>query len=240
MNIAIDTAYFHHVCINTLYGAAVLLLFILVERLIYFGLLNWRVGSLGALLDGSGPLTEKRQARRALALSRTDLLTRSVAEYTRAAVNPALGRSRLEDLSSAQFIKINGRINARLWVLDTIVTAAPLLGLLGTILGIMDTFNALSAGGISDPAAVSRGIGSALLATAIGIGVALFGLLGHNLLHRIADHIAEGFKRIILLSESAMLQVPAVAANPAQERSRDTPRRPEHSSPQAQTQGAAT
>jgi biopolymer transport protein ExbB len=91
-------------------------------------------------------------------------------------------------------------ISARLWVLDTIVTAAPLLGLLGTILGIMDTFSALSAGGISDPAAVSRGISAALLATAIGIGTALFGLLGHNILHRISDVILEEFKSFLLLS----------------------------------------
>ena len=81
------------------------------------------------------------------------------------------------------------------------MTAAPLLGLLGTILGIMDTFNALSAGGISDPAAVSRGIAAALLATAIGIGTALYGLLGHNLLHRMADHITEEFKGLILASD---------------------------------------
>ncbi|MFX9008111.1 MotA/TolQ/ExbB proton channel family protein, partial [Acinetobacter baumannii] len=91
-----------------------------------------------------------------------------------------------EDLSTSVYMHISTRITARLWVLDTIVTAAPLLGLLGTILGIMDTFQALSAGGISDPAAVSRGIAAALLATAIGIGTALYGLLAHNVLHRIA------------------------------------------------------
>ncbi|MCK9910377.1 MotA/TolQ/ExbB proton channel family protein, partial [Microbacteriaceae bacterium K1510] len=115
--------------------------------------------------------------------------TRSVIEYIDVINQPGATRARLEDLSSALFIDVNGRVGARLWILDTIVTAAPLLGLLGTILGIMDTFNALSAGGISDPAAVSRGIAAALLATAIGIGTALYGLLGHNLLHRMADHI---------------------------------------------------
>jgi biopolymer transport protein ExbB len=89
-------------------------------------------------------------------------------------------------------------VNARLWILDTVVTAAPLLGLLGTILGIMDTFSALSSGGISDPAAVSRGIAAALLATAIGIGTALYGLLGHNILHRYSDYLTDEFKGFIL------------------------------------------
>ena len=46
----------------------------------------------------------------------------------------------------------------------------------------------------------SRGISAALLATAIGIGTALFGLLGHNILHRISDVILEEFKSFLLLS----------------------------------------
>jgi biopolymer transport protein ExbB len=115
-----------------------------------------------------------------------------------ARTDDAATRERLEDLSAALYLDVDAAIQARLWVLDTVVTAAPLLGLLGTILGIMDTFNALSAGGISDPAAVSRGIASALAATAIGIGTALYGLLGHNMLHRIADNLTESFKAIIL------------------------------------------
>jgi biopolymer transport protein ExbB len=71
-------------------------------------------------------------------------------------------------------------LNQHLWVLDTIVTAAPLLGLLGTILGIFDTFTALAKSGISDPQGVSAGIGTALLATAIGIGTALICLIVYN------------------------------------------------------------
>jgi len=46
----------------------------------------------------------------------------------------------------------------------------------------------------------SAGVSAALLATAIGIGTALFGLLGHNILHRISDVILEEFKSFLLLS----------------------------------------
>ena len=60
------------------------------------------------------------------------------------------------------------------------ITAAPLLGLLGTILGIFETFTVLAKSGISDPQGVSAGIGVALLATAIGIGTALVALVIHN------------------------------------------------------------
>ena len=107
-------------------------------------------------------------------------------------------RERQEDFSSALFIGIDKKVSGRLWILDTIVTAAPLLGLLGTIFGIMETFNALAAGGVSDSAAVSRGIGTALIATAIGIATALLGLLGNNVLNRRAHVLMEDFKALLL------------------------------------------
>ena len=107
-------------------------------------------------------------------------------------------RERQEDFSSALFIGFDKKVSGRLWILDTIVTAAPLLGLLGTIFGIMETFNALAAGGVSDSAAVSRGIGTALIATAIGIATALLGLLGNNVLGRRAHVLTEDFKALLL------------------------------------------
>ena len=194
---SIDTAYFHQIGIDILYGMIALLAFIMLERLVYFALVGMRAQKIGAaarvgaLVPGSA------------ALQGGDPLSRGLAEYVDAHQVVGIRRERLEDLSAALFIDVDSRIGARLWLLDTIVTAAPLLGLLGTILGIMDAFNALSSGGISDPAAVSRGIAAALIATAIGIFTALCGLVGHNILHRMADNLTEQFKRLILLTEAA-------------------------------------
>lgn len=58
-----------------------------------------------------------------------------------------------------------------LWVLDTSVTIAPLLGLFGTIIGLIQTFNVLSAHG--GPSEVTGGIADALLATGAGVLIAI-------------------------------------------------------------------
>lgn len=187
-----DTAYFHDVTFYVLYGCIALLTFVLIERTLYYALINFSAWRLGAGL---------RRAQRnetTMNIRGRGLLPRALSEYIGEQERPGFSRSRIEDLSGVLFLRFNGKVNTRLWILDTIVTAAPLLGLIGTILGIMDTFNALSSGGISDPSAVSRGIGAALSATAIGIGTALYGLLAHNMLHRQAEVLTESFKSLLL------------------------------------------
>ncbi|MHC5026116.1 MAG: MotA/TolQ/ExbB proton channel family protein [Planctomycetota bacterium] len=65
-------------------------------------------------------------------------------------------------------------------VLDTIVTVAPLLGILGTVLGIITAFDVLGGGGIDNPIEVTGGISEALLTTAAGLVVAIIALLPYN------------------------------------------------------------
>lgn len=188
--------FLHTLSIDLLYAGVVILTLVIVERLLYYGYLGIRKRGIARSIDLA--ITADPSHPWPKIPAGGDVLSRSMWEYVEAQRQGDIARTRIEDLSAAMFLRVDGRVNARLWVLDTIVTAAPLLGLLGTILGIMDTFNALSAGGISDPGAVSRGIGSALFATAIGIGTALYGLIGHNVLHRFGELITEDFKGFLL------------------------------------------
>lgn len=103
-----------------------------------------------------------------------------------------------QDRADAAYLDARDELSSRLWLLDTIVTAAPLMGLLGTIFGIVDTFLALSKSGMSDPAGVSAGIGTALYATALGISIALIGLMVFNYLSDRNERIGERLKMLIL------------------------------------------
>jgi len=66
-------------------------------------------------------------------------------------------------------------------LLDTVITLAPMLGILGTVLGIIHSFNILGSQGIDNPTEVVAGIAQALVSTAMGLSVALLALLPFNL-----------------------------------------------------------
>jgi biopolymer transport protein ExbB len=67
------------------------------------------------------------------------------------------------------------------WI-DTVITAAPLMGLLGTITGMMASFEVLSEKGVNEPNAITGGVAEALIATATGLMIALFCLVAYNYL----------------------------------------------------------
>lgn len=67
-------------------------------------------------------------------------------------------------------------------VIDTVITAAPLMGLLGTITGMMSSFRVLANSGVNDPGAITGGVSEALIATATGLVIALICLGAYNYL----------------------------------------------------------
>jgi len=77
-----------------------------------------------------------------------------------------------------------GRRNRRgLTVVSTIITAEPMLGILGTVIGIMQTFRSLNGeNGIANPMGATAGIGEALITTAAGLIASLILLFPYNVL----------------------------------------------------------
>lgn len=72
------------------------------------------------------------------------------------------------------------RMSKCMTALDTMITVAPLLGIFGTVLGIISSFEMLGVGGIADPKLVTKGIAQALITTATGLGIAIITIFPYN------------------------------------------------------------
>lgn len=92
--------------------------------------------------------------------------------------------------------RIEKILNRGLWMLDTVVTAAPLMGLLGTIMGMMQAFKMIGGHGLADPSGVTTGVAEALIATAFGLLIALITLFGFNFLSRLQSQTLDEMERI--------------------------------------------
>lgn len=105
--------------------------------------------------------------------------------------------------------------------LDTIVTLAPLLGLFGTIVGMIQSFGIMSATGISQPHAVTGGIAEALIATATGLIVAVVSLIPYNYFQARVERETEGLEILATRIEAALPGADSRIAGEKSERERN-------------------
>ena len=106
-----------------------------------------------------------------------------------------VGFSRSFDIASALATR---KLENHLTVLGTIGGVAPFLGLFGTVVRILYTFQDLATQG-NQSAAVAMGIGSALIATAFGLGVAIVAVICYNSFQAIVKRFEDDFQLIKLL-----------------------------------------
>ena len=83
------------------------------------------------------------------------------------------------------------RLRRYLPMLDTIITMAPLLGLLGTVTGMISAFGIVSESGLGQPHAITGGVAEALIATATGLSIALLTLGPYNYFRAKADAVTD-------------------------------------------------
>lgn len=111
----------------------------------------------------------------------------------------AMLMERLEDAGRHVVHELERFLNT----LGTIAGVSPLLGLLGTVMGIIKSFNAIQAGGAGDPRALSGGIAEALVATAAGLCVAIPALFAYRYLRgRVERIVVEMEKDSVRLADA--------------------------------------
>ena len=154
---------------------------VIIERLIYYAYVEKAKKRLLAVLARGKPGELQAELER----TTTGPHAKMVAGV---AALKATDPERFDLKVQALYLSQQGGVRRLLW----------LLGLLGTILGIIDTFTALAAQGVSDPQAVSAGIGTALFATAAGIGIAVSCLIFNNYFNERVERVNEELKVLAL------------------------------------------
>lgn len=149
------------------------------------------------IIDGVGaPLAQGRIADAIEACKRHK---GSAARVVTAALrNIDRDREHLEDIISESILHESGHLNRFGPFILLIAAVAPLLGLLGTVTGMIQTFDVITEFGTSDPKLLSGGISVALVTTQIGLIVAIPTLLVGNLLNGWAERIKDDMEKAAL------------------------------------------
>jgi len=105
-------------------------------------------------------------------------------------VNQAHGRETMKDAMEEAGSKVVHDMECFLPALGTIAAVAPLLGLLGTVLGMIEVFSEIMLSGTGDTARLAGGISTALITTAAGLVVAIPSMIFHRYFERQVDDLA--------------------------------------------------
>jgi biopolymer transport protein ExbB len=113
----------------------------------------------------------------------------------------ALTPDELADVGAERRFEEMEQLKRPLWILGTVASSAPFIGLFGTVVGIIKAFHNMAALGSGGFAVVAGGISEALVATALGLGVAIIALIFYNYfqvrLDRIESALTIGTARLI-------------------------------------------
>ena len=120
-----------------------------------------------------------------------------------------LGQAGMEDSIETRMLEETPRLRKRLSGIAVLAAVAPLLGLLGTVTGIIQTFGVIESTGRTDPSLMAAGISQALVTTAAGLVVAIPILLLHRAMVGLMDGlVAEAEAKTAILLNALTREVP--------------------------------
>ncbi|HEX9443673.1 MAG TPA: MotA/TolQ/ExbB proton channel family protein [Candidatus Binatia bacterium] len=151
---------------------------VILERL-------WTLREAGAMMErlGDSILDSVRQGRKDLAVALCRQNQESAAARLFLAVLSQSGDESLEKstaLMNEAMFEEGQKLKKNLWILGTVASSAPFIGLLGTVIGIIKSFESMAVVGTGGFSVVAAGISEALVATALGLGVAIIALIFYN------------------------------------------------------------
>lgn len=117
-----------------------------------------------------------------------------VAEVFLSAVDQKKTREQAERVTERNRVRMSQYLKKNLWVLGTIGSASPFVGLLGTVVGIVRAFHDMAEKGAGGFSVVAGGISEALIATAAGLIVAIIALLTYNIFVTASNNTMSGIK----------------------------------------------
>ena len=117
-------------------------------------------------------------------------------------VKQVVNNAHLPSDQTAELIKVTGRqatsgLDRGLFLLELIAAITPLMGLLGTVLGMIEVFDTIAQQGVGQAGALSAGISKALITTVAGLTVAIPSLAAYTLLARKAERLTDEIDRHI-------------------------------------------
>ncbi|WP_428376649.1 MotA/TolQ/ExbB proton channel family protein [Lichenicoccus sp.] len=199
---------------GVLYVLAALMLLTLAVMLDRFWYLRRTVIGGNRVVDRARQLTTlDAHALRALAAGAAELPEAALLQATLTHLGSARGEALGQHLDETIML-LAPALDRRLWVLDTAVTLAPLLGLFGTIVGMFHAFSVLALPGHA-ATDVTAGVADALVATACGIFIAMIGLSAYNALSnqvRVIIHQLDSLRTVLVNRSHEIRAAPGLDA----------------------------
>ena len=166
---------------------SVVALAVVIERLGFW----WRHGDVGPA-ERALELAERGKLDEALEIARRSGTATARVIAAGLAERQAPPAAAMEAAAQTEM----GRLRSYLPVLDTIITLSPLLGLLGTVTGMIAAFGILSTSRMNQPNAITGGVAEALIATAAGLAIAIATLVPYNYFLSRAEQAVDAMERL--------------------------------------------